>query len=218
VRWCDVNNFNNWYDTVVDQSGNFRLPKGSKIVGGIQGPQQGLLWTDLGVWSMQYIGPPDVYSFNELGNGCGLIAQKAAASINGVVYWMSQAQFFSLTSTGVTPIVCPIWDTIFQNLDQTNLRKIRIAPNSLFSEVSWYYPSKQGGGEVDSYVKYNFVMQKWDYGSLARSAWINQSVVGPLQPLRLPARDIARRRRGAAALHVHHGLLLVVGRRCPDLH
>ena len=37
----------------------------------------------------------------------------------------------------------------------------------------------QGGGEVDSYVKFNTFLSVWDYGTLGRSAWIDQSVLGP---------------------------------------
>jgi hypothetical protein len=43
----------------------------------------------------------------------------------------------------------------------------------------WFYPSANGNGENDSYVKYNIVMQCWDYGTLGRTAWIDQSVLGP---------------------------------------
>jgi hypothetical protein len=43
----------------------------------------------------------------------------------------------------------------------------------------WFYPSANGTGENDSYVKYNTVIQCWDYGSLGRTAWIDQSVLGP---------------------------------------
>ena len=128
---------------------------------------------------MQYVGQPYVYSFNEIGTGCGLIAKKAACSMNGVVYWMGQSQFFSLTSNGVTPIVCPIWDTIFQDLDLSNIAKIRVAPNSRFGEVAWYYPVNGGNGEVTNYIKYNVNLQAWDYGVLGRTAWINESVLGP---------------------------------------
>ena len=179
IRWCDVNNYNSWTATVTNQAGSYRLPKGSRIVGGIQGPQQGLIWTDLGVWSMQYIGPPYVYSFNEIGSGCGMIARKAAASINGVVYWMGPSQFFSLTPNGVQPVACPIWDVIFQDLDQTNVDKIRVAVNSRFGEITWYYPTISDGGEVNAYAKYNVLLQTWDYGALGRSAWVDQSVLGP---------------------------------------
>jgi len=178
IRWCDVNNHDQWIPLVTNQAGSYRITRGSKIVGGLQGPQQGYIWTDLAVWTMQYINQPYVYSFNQIGTGCGLIARKAAAIHADDIYWMSQSQFFILSGDGVAPLACPIWDVIFQNLDQNNLTKIRVAVNARFAEVSWYYPSLSGGGEVDSYVKYNVSLKTWDYGSLARSAWIDQSVLG----------------------------------------
>jgi hypothetical protein len=179
VRWCDVANYNAWVGLITNQAGSYRIPKGSKIIQGIQGPQQGLLWTDLAIWAMQYVGPPFVYQFNEIGTGCGLIGRRAAASVNGIVYWMGQSQFFKLAGSGVEPIRCPVWDVIFQDLDTTNLDKIRVAPNSRFGEISWFYPTYGNGGEVSHYVKYNFLLDQWDFGELARTAWINESVLGP---------------------------------------
>jgi|688.fasta_scaffold00600_16 hypothetical protein len=178
IRWCDVNDYTSWIALPTNQAGSYRLPRGSRVVGCIQGPQQGLVWTDLAVWAMQYVGPPYVYQFNEVGTGCGLISRKAAASMNGVVYWMSQSQFFALGSAGVEIITCPIWDVIFQDLDTDNLDKIRVAPNSRFGEVTWFYPTKSNGGEVNAYVKYNIALRQWDFGTLSRTAWINQSVLG----------------------------------------
>ena len=186
IRWCDVDNYDSWILTPTNQAGDYRIPKGSRIVQGIQAGQQGLLWTDLGIWAMQYVGPPYVYQFNELGTGCGLIGRKAAGSMNGVVYWMGQSQFYRLAGSGVEPIRCPIWDVVFQDLDTTNLDRIRIAPNSRFGEITWYFPTYGNGGENEGYVKYNINLDQWDYGSnstanpyVARSAWINESVLGP---------------------------------------
>jgi hypothetical protein len=179
VRWCDVSNFSIWIAQSTNQAGSYRIPRGSKIVGGLQGPQQGLIWTDLAVWSMQYIGQPYIYSFNEIASGCGMISRKAAAVMNGITYWMGQSQFFNLSSNGVQPIVCPVWDVIFQDLDTNNLNKIRVAANSQFGEIAWYYPTINGNGEVTNYVKYNVVLQTWDFGTLSRTAWINQSIFGP---------------------------------------
>lgn len=179
IRWCDIENYQQWIALPTNQAGSYRIPKGSKIVGCIQGPQQGLVWTDLALWAMQYVGAPYVYSFNEIGTGCGLIAPKAAASLNGVVFWMSQSQFFMLANGGVQGVQCPIWDVIFQDLDQNNLQKIRIAVNSRFNEVTWFYPTMSNGGEVNAYVKYNVGLNQWDFGTLSRTAWINQSVLGP---------------------------------------
>lgn len=179
IRWCDVQNYGQWIAQSTNQAGSIRIPKGSRIIGGIQGPQQCLFWTDLALWSMQYIGQPYIYSLNELGTGCGMIGRKAAGSFNNVVYWMGQSQFFQLASDGVSPVPCPIWDVIFQQLDTTNVNKIRVAVNSQFSEIAWYYPTTESNGEVSNYVKYNTVIKQWDFGTLGRSAWINQSVLGP---------------------------------------
>ena len=179
IRWCDVNDYNQWIALITNQAGSYRIPKGSRIVECIQGPQQGLIWTDLGIWAMQYTGPPYVYQFNELGTGCGLVGRKAAGSVSGVVYWMGQSQFYRLSGDGVSPIRCPVWDVVFQDLDTTKLDNIRFAANSRFGEVTWYYPTKSNGGENSHYVKYNFILDQWDFGQLSRTAWINESVLGP---------------------------------------
>lgn len=179
IRWCDVENYTVWVAQATNQAGSYRIPKGSRIVGCLQGPQQGLIWTDIALWAMQYVGQPYVYQFNEIGTGCGLIAPKAAASMSGVVYWMGQSQFYMLAGSGVQVIQCPIWDVIFQDLDTTKVDKIRVATNSQFSEISWFYPTKSSGGEVGAYVKYNVSLGQWDFGSMSRTAWINQSVLGP---------------------------------------
>ena len=179
IRWCDINNFTQWIGLPENQAGYYRLPKGSRIVGGIQGPQQGLIWTDLALWSMQYVNLPDVYNFNEIAVGCGLIGKKAVGVMNNIVYWMSQSQFYIYTGSGVQGLPCTVWDVIFQDLDTDYLDRIRCAPNSRFGEVSWFYPTIGSGGEVTKYVKYSTATGGWDFGTLTRTAWINQSVLGP---------------------------------------
>ena len=177
VRWCDIENFSSWNATPTNQAGSYRIPTGSKIVAGIQGPQQGLLWTDLDMWAMQYVGPPFVYGFNKIGSNCGAVSRHCVGQMNGAIFWMSQKQFFMSMGSGPQSIPCPIWDVIFQNINTSYYSKVCCAINSQFNEVTWYYPSA-GSTENDSYVKYNTVLQQWDYGSLGRTAWIDQSVLG----------------------------------------
>lgn len=186
VRWCDVEDFTQWEASTINQAGSYRIPTGSKIITGIQGPQQGLLWTDLDVWAMQYVGLPFVYGFNKIGSNCGAISKHCVGQINSIVYWMSQKQFFMTAGSGVQVIPCSVWDAVFQNLKSgvdgngnPYTDRICCAANSQFNEIMWFYPSANGNGENDSYVKFNTVMNIWDYGSLGRTAWIDQSVLGP---------------------------------------
>ena len=188
VRWCDLEDFTVWQGTAFNQAGSYRIPTGSKIVGGLQAPQQALLWTDLDLWSMTYIGQPYIYGFNKIGANAGLISQKAAGQMSGAVYWMSQRQFFRFAGQGVEPIPCPVWDQVFQNLFPGNdangnpyTDRIRCAPNSQFNEITWFFPAHYtydidpatglnlsqmqiGTGEVNAYVKYNIALNQWDYG------------------------------------------------------
>ena len=186
IRWSDVADSTVWIGTATNQAGSYRIPTGSKIVTCIQGPQQGLIWTDLDLWAMQYIGAPLVYGFNKIGSNCGAISRKCVGQMGNTVYWMSQKQFFMNAGNGPQPLPCPVWDVIFQNLNTGSdangipyTQHIRCAPNSQFNEIMWFYPSAAGNGENDSYVKYNTVLNQWDFGSLGRSAWIDQSVLGP---------------------------------------
>lgn len=182
VRWCDQEDYTIWTPQSSNQAGSFRIPTGSEIMGGLQGPQQALIWTDIEAWAMVYQGAPYVFGFNKLSSGCGLIGPHAAAVMRGNVFWMNPGNFFMLGGNGVQVIPCSVWDVVFQDLDTANQRKCIAAPNSTFDEISFFYPSVSGEtGECDKYVKYNLAEQTWDYGSMSRSAWIDQSVLG--QPI-----------------------------------
>jgi hypothetical protein len=181
VAWSDQGDFAQWTPLTTNQAGSYRIPTGSRIVGVLQGPQNGLIWTDLDLWSMNYLGYPLVFGFTKVGANCGLIGQHAACQLRGSVFWMGNSNFFMFNGNTVQIIPCPIWDYVFQNLDTTNQNKCVAAANTGFNEVWWFFPSASGSGEPNSYVKYNIVENTWDFGQLSRTAWIDQSVLG--QPL-----------------------------------
>ena len=181
INWSDAGDYTNFAVSSTTQAGGYRLPTGSRIVGGLAGPNFGVIWTDVDVWAMDYIEAPLIFGFNSLGTNCGLLSRHGAAVLNSTVYWISNKKFCLLNGETVQTIPCTVWDFIFQDLDEANTDKIYAGSNSLFNEVWFFFPSMSGGtGEVDSYVKVNvqgggFI---WDYGRLSRTAWIDQSPVG----------------------------------------
>jgi hypothetical protein len=179
VAWCDAGNFNTWIASASNQAGTYRLTRGSRIVGALQGPLQGLIWTDVGLWLMQYIGYPDVWGFLEISQGCGLIAKKAAAVVGINVYWMAQDGFWIYGGGAAQRIPCDVWDVIKSNINTAFYRNIRAAANTPYDEITWYFPSTAStSGENDMYVRLNVLAGEWDYGSLAISEWIDQNVFG----------------------------------------
>lgn len=178
VVWSDAEDYTNWEPTNATAAGSFRIPTGSIIMGGLQAATQGIIWTDVDAWNMQYVGGDVIFSFNRLGSGCGLIGKHAAGTLSGTVYWCGTSNFFTLGSRGVEPINCSVWDFIFQNLNTTYQSKIVCATNTAFNEVMWLFPSATSTGENDSYVKLNVLENAWDYGVMSRTAWFDVSVLG----------------------------------------
>lgn len=178
VTWSDAEDYTNWVISNATSAGSFHIPTGSVIMGGLQAATQGIIWTDIDVWVMQYIGGDLVFGFNRLGSGCGLIGKHACGVLGGAVYWCGTTNFFVLGQSGVTPMNCSVWDYIFQNLNTTYQSKIVCATNTAFNEVAWFFPSAASLGENDSYVKYNVLEQEWDYGTLQRTSWLDVTVLG----------------------------------------
>ena len=188
VAWCDAADYTDWTASALNQAGSFRLSRGNRIVGGLWGPQQGLIFTDIDLWLMQYIQPPLVYAFQEIGQSCGLISARAFAVQNQVGYWLSAGNFCRYDGQSVTKIPCPIWDFVFGYLQSSIANGTQDAifaiANDDFNEIVWYFPStaatNSGMGVPTAYVKMSTLdMKVWDKGFENRSAGIGRSGLGP---------------------------------------
>src|SRR5215831_2001084 len=180
VAWCDAGDFTNWTPTAINFAGGFTIPSGSRIVGGLASANQFSLWTDIGLWSGQFVGQPLVFSIIEVMKGCGLVGRKAMGTQGSTNYWMSQNQPFQQPIGGTPSVMpCPIWDKVFQRIDKTNFANVRFFSNSHFHEIGWFYPVVGGNGENTEYIKFDTVDGEWDYGPIGRSAWYDNSILGP---------------------------------------
>lgn len=181
VRWSGQDNYTLWSIDTTNQVGSTRLSRGSRIVGGIQGPNVCFLWTDVGVWTMTYIGYPLVFSVVEAGQGCGLVAKHAATVLNERVFWMGRQNFYTLGGGGgVRALDCPVWDDVFQDLDTSNADKCWAWSVSSYQEVWFFYPTlSDSSGQCSSYAKMVLEGEQmfWDIGEMPRSAGIDLGVI-----------------------------------------
>lgn len=175
VRWSDSENATVWRPTNENLAGGRRLSSGSMILGAIKTRQEIVIWTDVNLVSMRYVGSPFVYTFDEIAQNTSLIAPRAFEVAGGVVYFMDRGGFYSY-SGALENLPCPVEDYVFNDLDTTQAYKIFAGGNRDFNEISWFYPSLSGGtGEIDKYVTYNYVDKTWYYGSMVRGTWSQAS-------------------------------------------
>lgn len=181
VAWSNVGDYTNFQVSTTSQAGSRVLSTGSKIVFGMAGPQQELLWTDLGLWAMNYLGSlqAGVWGFTELGFNCGLIGRHAAVRQGGAIYWMGISNFYVLAGGAPQPIQCSVWDVVFQDLNTDYQDKCFAWSNTPFNEIWFFFPRKSTNAtECDCFVKVNTLTGLWDYTPMNRTAGIDQSVVG----------------------------------------
>lgn len=183
VRWSDVGDYEDFLPLSTNQAGSFRLQLGSGIIGALSTASRSLIWTDLALYSMQYIQPPLVFGFQPIGENCGLIGQHAMAAIGDTVVWMSREQFY-VSAGGSAPkqLPCTVWDQVFANLDPANVRHTVCVTNAYFNEAIWFVPQIDG---TICKAKVQLDNGQWDYTILAfgdvgnRTAAIDQNVFGP---------------------------------------
>lgn len=184
VRFSDVGDFTQWTPTATNQAGSYRIPSGSKLVGGTSNGTSCILWTDIDMWLMSYLGFPLVWGFNKIASGVGLLASRAFGNYKSNIYWVARNQFLVFDGSTVQILDCPVWDFFFYNLDMQQVDKVFCAVNSEFGELEWYFPSIGGNGECDSYVTYSAPESQlagspvWYYGSLPRTCWTDVNVYG----------------------------------------
>ncbi len=184
INWSTIGDFTNFTPSTTNQAGGFRIPNGSKIVAGISVANNDLIWTDLDLWAMNYVGFPNVFGFSKIGAGAGAISSHAVQPLRGNVYWMGNNNFYAYNTSGVSVLPCSVWDFVFQNINTSFTQNVRAMPNTPFNEAGWLFPSSAStSGECDSYVKMNITEPNtpWDFGpadALPRSAWIDQSLLG----------------------------------------
>ena len=174
VRWSDQENAADWTPSATNTAGGQRLSTGSLIIGALQTRQETLIWTDSGIESMRFSGPPFVFQFNVISRGVSMISPNAAASGDGSVFFMDRGEFYAYSGT-VQVLPCSVKEHVFSTINLGQAYKVFATRNAEFNEVTWFYPVGSGDTEITNYVTYNYVDRTWMVGTFDRTAWIEAS-------------------------------------------
>lgn len=174
VSWSDQDDYTVWTPDVDNQAGSFELPGGGQLLSGRRGRNETLLWTDLDMFAMRYIGGTLVYSFHQVGSQCGLIARNAVAMVDNRAVWMGKRGFFVYDGF-VRVVPCDVESYIFDNLNKTQASKICAVSLAERNEVWFFYPSA-GSDENDRYVILNYVENHYSIGELERTSGVDRGV------------------------------------------
>ena len=176
VRFSNQEDLNAYTATATNTAGSFRLDTGNEIRAAINAKDYNLCITDSAAYLIQFVGPPFTFSVKQVGTNCGCISQHAAVFANGAVFWMGDSGGFFMFDGTVKTLPCLVEDFVFDT-DGDNLglnfgstKTITAGHNSLYNEVTWFYP-KDGSDQIDRSVTFNYTEGAWTTSSLARTTY-----------------------------------------------
>lgn len=174
VRWANVDSYigpepENWRPEVANTAGFFRLESGSYIVTGIKTRQEVLVWTDVALTSIQFLGTEEVFGRQEISSNISIISPNAVVEANNIIYWMGIDKFYSYSGR-VDTVPCTIRQYVFDDINRVQSQIAFAGSNAQFNEIIWFYVSGSSN-TIDRYVIYNYAENIWYYGQLNRTAW-----------------------------------------------
>lgn len=177
VAWSDRENYNDWnFASTTNAAGFFDLPISGWIVNAVRVRGGILIWTDSDAWFARYVGQPFIYSFERIGEACGLYSPTSFASSLGFAVWMGRENFFAFDNGVIRPLACDVGDFVFSGIDPVYgvARSFGMA-NGVFPEFWFHYPS-EGSVENDRYVCVSLEERWWSIGALPRTTGVASGV------------------------------------------
>ena len=175
LRWSDQEDITNWTPSITNQAGSLRLSRGSEIITAVQSRQEVLVFTDVALYSLQYLGAPAVWGAQILASNITLVSPNAKVVSNGVCYWMGRENFYQYDGN-IRNLDSDVLRYVFEDINEEQYRQVFAGAVEQFNEV-WFFYCSANSTEVNRYVIYDYGAGIWSYGSLKRSAWVGSSVL-----------------------------------------
>lgn len=176
-RWSDTESLIDWLPTTTNSAGDLRIEHGSEFVSAVETTTEILVFTDVSLHSVRYVGAPFIFGQTMIATNIQLIAPNAAVSTGSVTAWMANGRFQWYNGV-VSDIPCSIRTYVFSILNTAQTAKIQSGTNRQFAEFIWLMPVN-GSNENNFYVICNFEDPNnpiWYYGShngQGRTVWLD---------------------------------------------
>ena len=174
IRFGSQESLTDWSAKATNTAGDLRIGAGSEIVTAVETRQQVLVFTDVSLHAMQFLGPPFTFGINTVSENITTASPLCAVAVNDSVFWMGRKEFY-VYAGAVKRLPCTVRDYVFSDFNENQIEKVSAATNTAFSEIWWFYAS-ENSEENDRYVVFNYEQQIWYYGNLGRTCWIDRGV------------------------------------------
>ena len=177
VRWSASEGYLLWTPDTTNDAGDLRLEGGSEFVRAVETTTEILVFSDITLHSMRFIGPPYTFGQTRIAANVQLIAPNAVATDGAITAWMANG-LFQWYDGVVRNMPCSIRTYVFDILNKAQAEKIYAGVNRAYKEFIWHMPVNDSE-QNNFYVICNYedpANLVWYYGSyndVGRSTWLD---------------------------------------------
>lgn len=185
MRWADTESLTDWLATTINTAGSLDISSGSEFMAAVETTAELLVFTDITLTSVRYVGAPFVFGQTLLATNVQLIGPNAVTTTGAITAWMANGRFQWYNGV-VSDMVCDVRSYIFDILNSAQSSKIMAGTNRTFSEFIWLMPVN-GSQENNFYLICNFEgvskidvryggALTWYYGffnTMGRTTWLD---------------------------------------------
>lgn len=180
VRWSARNNFELWDPTIVidpvtgqaNVSGELRLDRGSRIVGGGATAFGVVAWTDKAMAVVAETGDlATVLGRVYVDGASGLLSNRAWCEADGRIWWVDASRTLRVYDGGrPQDIENPMRRGTIDRVNETATARVYVSSNPEYGEILVWYPSGDST-ECDRAMVYNYREDAWSIWGLNRTHW-----------------------------------------------
>lgn len=164
VRWCAINNPSSWTVDTATLADFQDLPSEGGHVQKVLGGETTVVLQERSIWRMQFVGSPLIFQFDPVHKLIGSWVPQAAVRHQNLVFFLSEAGFYSFDGVNLKQIGNGRVDKFFfSDLSTTNYLRTQAAIDTKNKLVLWAYPSSNGtiGGNPDKLLAYSWAFDRW---------------------------------------------------------
>lgn len=165
VRWSGINDETNWTTSKVKQSDYQDLLGNHGDLQAIRGGEYGVIFMEHSTWAMEYIGPPQVFRFDETLPGIGTPAPHSVVQRGDTCFMLSQNGFVaiqsgrSLVELGANKVNKWFYD----NVDNGFIERVVGVWDRRKRIVMWIFPSNSTDGLPNHGLIFDLESGRWSH-------------------------------------------------------
>lgn len=164
IEWCSQEDPEDWTPTATNTAGGLTVQTEGTLREGRRVREGALIWADDDVHLVRYLEPPLVYGIEHAASGCGLMALKSIATVNGMAFWMGNKTFFAWRGA-IVPVAGELDARVFLDFNRAAAWRSFAFSHTQIPEIWFMYPDA-GSSFPGRYAVWDYNSNIWFEGTL----------------------------------------------------